>query len=275
VGSIPRRIDVERDQGVVQGYPALVDETTTVGLRVLATADDQRRAMPHGVRRLLLLDLPSPVRAVVRRLDSSVKLALSHNPYPSVPALLDDAVAAAVDGLVRRSGGVPWDEAAYTTLRQSVRAHLEDATLDVVTVVGEILVAAHEVTLRTAALPESSLAREDLEVQMQGLVHPGFVSATGPDRLPHVRRYVRGMRRRLDVRASEPAKDERRMLEVHEVEDEYFAALDRLPAGRRLDPDVTDVRWMLEELRVSVFAQQLGTTGPVSAARVRRALSRL
>ena len=275
VGTIPHRVEVERDQGLVQGYPALVDETHSVGLRVLATAEEQRRAMPRGVRRLLLLDLPSPVRAIVRRLDSSVKLALSHNPYPSVPALLDDAVAAAVDGLVRSGGGIPWDEAAYTARRQSVRAHLEDATLDVVTVVGEILAVAHEVTLRTAALPESSLAREDLEVQMQGLVHPGFISADGPDRLPHVLRYTRAMRRRLDVLASDPAKDDRRMLEVHEVEDAYFATVDTLPAARRLDPDVMDVRWMLEELRVSAFAQQLGTAGPVSAARVRKALSRL
>ncbi len=275
IGTVPRRIEVERDQGLVQGYPALVDETQSVGLRVFATADEQRQAMLRGIRRLLLIELPSPVRAVVRRLDSSVKLALSHNPYSSVPALLDDAVVAAVDGLVRSHGGVPWDEAAYTTLRQAVRAHLEDATLEVVTTVGDILAVAHEVTLRTSALPDSSLAREDLEVQLQGLVHPGFISAAGDPRLTDVLRYVRGMRRRLDVLGSDPAKDERRMIEVHEVEDEYFATVDNLPAGRRLDPDVADVRWMLEELRVSVFAQQLGTAGPVSVARVRKALSRL
>ena len=275
VGTVPRRVQVHRPEGEVVGYPALVDEGDSVALRVLASSDEQRRAMAGAVRRLLLLDLPSPVRAVVRRLDGSTKLALSHNPYPSVPALLDDAVAAAVSELVGRCGGLPWDEAAYSEVRRCVRGSLEDLTLDLVGRVGEVLAIAHDVAMRTRALDASSLAREDLEVQLQGLVHAGFVSETGYERSRHVLRYLRAMQRRLDVLASDPAKDERRMLAVHAVEDAYFAAVDALPAGRRGDPDVVELRWMLEELRVSIFAQHLGTTGPVSETRVRRALSKL
>ena len=113
--------------------------------------------------------LPSPVRAVVRRLDGRTKLALGHNPYPSVPALLDDAVVAAIDVLVSRSGGVPWDEGTYRRVRDGVRSHLEEETLRVVQAAAAVLAVAHEVSLRTSALDPESLLREDFEVQMQGL----------------------------------------------------------------------------------------------------------
>ena len=273
VGSIPARIDVDRPGGRVTGFPSLVDSGESVTLRVLATADEQRRAMPRGVRRLLMLDLPSPVRGVVRRLDGRTKLALGHNPYPSVPALLDDAVAATVDDLVDRSGGAPWDEAGYVRLRDAVRADLQDECVEVVRVVAQLLSVAHQVALRTAALQAGSLVRDDLEAQMQGLVHDRFVSHVGRGRLLDVDRYLRGMVRRLDVLPTDPVRDAQRMAAVHEVEDDYIDAVEAMSPGRRGDADVVEVRWMLEELRVSVFAQQLGTPRPVSSKRIRTALA--
>jgi ATP-dependent helicase HrpA len=275
VGAIPRTVEAVGAHGGVRGFPSLVDEGATAALRVLATADAQRRAMPRGVRRLLLLDLTSPSRAVVRRLDGRTKLALSHNPYSSVPALLDDAAAAAVDDLIVRSGGVPWDEAAYQRVRSGVRAHLDDATHDVVRQVGAALAIAHEVTLRTSTLDPTSAVRDDLEAQMAGLVFDGFISEVGVPRLPDLVRYLRGMQRRLDVLPTDPVRDARRMAEVHEVEDAYLDRVDALPGSRRGDPDVVDVRWMLEDLRVNAFAQQLGTPRPVSAKRIRTALAAL
>jgi ATP-dependent helicase HrpA len=275
IDTLPQQVQVDRGSGQVRGYPSLVDETTSVAVRVLATEADQRRAMPFGIRRLLLLDLPSPVRAVVRRLDGPTKLALSHSPYSAVPALLDDAVAAAVDEIVAGNGALPQDAVAYRRLRDVVRAHLEDTTVAVVRRTGEVLAHAHEVALRIHALDDGSLVREDLEVQLQGLVHDGFVSHVGSRRLPDLVRYLRAMARRLDVLAADPAKDARRMAEVHALDDAFLDVVDGMTAQRRSDPDVHEVRWMLEELRVSVFAQQLGTAGPVSAARVRKALSAL
>jgi ATP-dependent helicase HrpA len=138
-----------------------------------------------------------------------------------------------------------------------------------------VLRLAHEVTLRLEALPAESAVREDLEVQLEGLVPRGFVTSVGAERLPDLVRYLQGMRRRLEVAPGEPGKDAARMVRVHEVEDAYHDVVDRLPAGRILDPDVQDVRWLLEEYRVSVFAQQLGTPRPVSDKRIRTALARL
>ena len=275
VGSIPRTVEAAGVHGGVRGFPSLVDEGAAAALRVLATADEQRRAMPRGVRRLLLLDVPTPSRAVVRRLDGRTKLALAHNPYSSVPALLDDAAAAAVDDLMVRSGGVPWDEAAYQRVRNAVRAHLVDTTHQVVQQVGAALAIAHEVALRTSALDPASAVRDDLEAQMAGLVFDGFISQVGRARLPDLVRYLRGMQRRLAVLPTDPVRDARRMAEVHEVEDAYLDRVDALPVGRRGDPDAVEVRWMLEELRINAFAQQLGTPRPVSAKRIRTALAAL
>jgi ATP-dependent helicase HrpA len=274
VGTLPRTVEVAHGAGTVAGYPALVLSGGRVALRVLTSPQEQHRAMPTGVRGLLLRDIPSPVRAVVRRLDGATKLALSHQPYPTVAALLDDTVAATVDRLVAEAG-LPWDEAAYTRLRSVVTTSIVDSTEASVRAVADVLATAHEVSLRTAALDADSLLREDLEVQMQGLVFDGFVTHVGVDRLPDLARYLAAMRRRLDVAVADPARDRHRMAEVHEVEDAYLDRLDRLPAARRHDEDVTRVRWMLEELRVSLFAQHLGTPSPVSAPRIRKALAAL
>jgi len=275
LGTIPTSVEVPREGGSVRGYPALVAGEGTVSLRVLADPEAQRRAMPRGLRGLLLAELPSPLRSVVRSLDGPTKLPLAHNPYPDVPALLADCVAAAVDDLVVEGGGVVWDEASYQRLRDYVAGRLADATQAVVARVSDVLRLAHEVTLRLEALPAESAVREDLEVQLEGLVPRGFVTSVGAERLPDLVRYLQGMRRRLEVAPGEPGKDAARMVRVHEVEDAYHDVVDRLPAGRVLDPDVQDVRWLLEEYRVSVFAQQLGTPRPVSDKRIRTALARL
>jgi ATP-dependent helicase HrpA len=115
----------------------------------------------------------------------------------------------------------------------------------------------------------------DMRAQLSGLIYPGFVTATGYRRLPHLTRYLRGMERRLDKLPENPARDAASMAVAQRVEQAYRQAVADLPAARRADADVTEVRWMLAELRVSLFAQTLGTQAPVSENRVLAALARL
>ena len=114
-----------------------------------------------------------------------------------------------------------------------------------------------------------------MRAQLAGLIYPGFVTATGYRRLPHLARYLRGIERRLDKLPENPARDAANMAVVQRVEQAYRQAIADLPAARRNDPDVTEVRWLLEELRVSLFAQTLGTLAPVSENRVLAVLARL
>jgi ATP-dependent helicase HrpA len=113
----------------------------------------------------------------------------------------------------------------------------------------------------------------DVRSQLSGLVYPGFVAATGRARLGDVQRYLRAIERRLDALVNRPDRDRSLMSQVHVVVQEYDHWRASLPPARRDDPVVRDVRWMIEELRVSLFAQTVGTPAPVSEKRIRRAMA--
>jgi ATP-dependent helicase HrpA len=113
----------------------------------------------------------------------------------------------------------------------------------------------------------------DVRAQLAGLVHPGFVAATGRARLADVHRYLRAIDKRLDTLGSRPERDRTLMAQVRVMSDEHEQWLASLPLQRRDDEDVRAVRWLVEELRVSLFAQTLGTPTPVSEKRIRRAMA--
>ncbi|MDP9407904.1 MAG: ATP-dependent RNA helicase HrpA, partial [Actinomycetota bacterium] len=275
-GTLPRAVTQRRRGHAVQGFPALVDEGDSVAVRVFPTPGEAQRAMWLGTRRLLLLGLPAPTRVVKGRLSNASVLALSRSPHGSPVALLDDCAAAVVDSLVAEHGGPAWDEAAYDALRDAVRAAYEERLLGVVRVVERVLPAWHAVEARLKEtgggfplLP----ARNDVRAQVDALVHPGFVTATGPRRLPDLVRYLRAAEHRLEKLPRDPHRDRERMRRIQELSEHYRQVLDRLPPARRAAAG--QVRWMLEELRVAFFAQPVGTAYPISEERVLRALEQV
>jgi len=156
-------------------------------------------------------------------------------------------------------------------LRGHVAGGLASTTAAVVDAVVRVLDAAREVTRRLEPLSAVPLqpARADVRAQLARLVYPGFVAATGVERLADVERYLRAATRRLERLPDATAVDRDRMSSVHELERAYRERLAEAPGAAGL----REVPWMLEELRVSHFAQSLGTRGPVSAKRIRRALA--
>jgi ATP-dependent helicase HrpA len=274
LGELPRTVEGHRGGRVVKGYPALVDEGDSVAVRITDTEAEQRREMWRGTRRLLLLTIPSPNAYVSGWLTNESKLALSQNPHGSVPDLLADCVAAAIDKLVANAGGPAWEADGFAKLRDVVRADLVDVTLDVLGKVEMILTAGRGIEQRIKSTGSVALlpALSDIREQLADLVYPGFVAATGWSRLPDVIRYLRAIERRLEKLPTAHQRDRQLMGQVHRLQDEYEAAVEQLPAGRRGDEDVRQLRWMLEELRVSYFAQSLGTAYPVSEKRIRRAI---
>jgi ATP-dependent helicase HrpA len=229
---------------------------------MLESEAEQRRAMWRGTRRLLLLQAPSPVRFVLGRLPGGAKLTLSRYPHGSATELFDDCIACAVDALVAGHGGPPWDQEGFARLREAVRARLQAATLEVVGEVARVLEAAGEVQERLRATTDPALAPalEDVRAQLAELVYPGFVAATGRRRLPDLPRYLRAAARRLERLPRDPQGDRERMLTVQRLRRSHQELVGR-PAGDRPAPEA------LEELRVSYFAQQLGTPYPVSEQR--------
>ena len=273
IGTLPRVFS----QGEVRAYPALADTGTAADVRLFETRAQADAAMLRGTRRLLLLQVPSGARAVASRLPVSAKLAMSRHPYPGTGALLEDCAAAAADQVITEAGGPAWDEAGFTRLLEAARANLAARTADVVALAARALAEAHQVETSLAGTPSPPVraAFADLRAQLTGLIYPGFIAATGARRLPDLVRYLRGMSRRLEKMPEALGRDAERMAVVAQVTADYQQTLADLPPARRDDADVRDVRWMIEELRVSLFAQTLGTSGPVSQRRIERALDQL
>jgi ATP-dependent helicase HrpA len=277
IGELPRTYERKQAGYDVKAYPALTDEGESVAVRMYETEAEQRRAMWLGTRRLILLNAPSPVKLIQGRLTNKGKLALSHSPHGSVGALFDDCVTAAADRLIAAAGGPAWDEAGFRALYDRVRADLHDATAQIVGLVERILAESHELDRRlrgTASLTHVP-ALTGIRAHLGALIHPGFVTETGWARLADLPRYLRALQIRLDKLPENPGRD--RML-AHQVEvlgQEYEQALRRLHPSRRDEEPARQIRWMLEELRVSLFAQQLGTRFPVSDKRIRKAMAQL
>ncbi|MGE4426605.1 MAG: ATP-dependent RNA helicase HrpA [Solirubrobacteraceae bacterium] len=276
IGTLPRAVGLPGTDGAVRAFPALVDEGQTVGVRVLDTPAAQAAAMVTGTRRLLRMTIPSPVRHVRRTLADDQQLTLSLA-QGGLGAVLEDTVDATVDVLTQDAGGPVFDEAAFRALRDRVAGHLAGATVKVCGQVVLILRAEADVRRRLEALAERPApggafdpTLRDVQAQLARLLPPGFVSTAGARRLPDLVRYLRAAVQRLDRLPTAVAADHDRMRAIHELEQAYAARLQA--AGDRITPELRDVRWMLEELRVSHFAQALGVRGGVSAKKIRRAL---
>jgi ATP-dependent helicase HrpA len=262
----------------LRGYPALADAGDAVDIRIFGTRAEADAAMRLGTRRLLLITVPSGVRSIATRLPLAEKMAMSRHPYASAAALLDDCAAAAADQVIDEAGGPAFDAAGFARLVELARDQLAPGTARVVESAARVLGQAHEVEVRLAAahpLPVLEPALADMRAQFTTLVYPGFIAATGARRLPDLIRYLRAVVRRLDKLAGEPVRDAERMAEVHRVGRAYQARLRDLPPEARSRPDVLAVRWLIEELRVSLFAQVLGTPVPVSGKRVLAAVAAL
>jgi ATP-dependent helicase HrpA len=263
--------------GEVKAYPALVDAGAAVDVRLFETAAAAARSMRAGTRRLLLLAVKSPANEVAKRLTTAQKLVLSDNPHGSVPALFVDCVACAVDGLMTEAGGPAWDAEGFDRIVSLVRPRLHAATYEVVIWAEEILRGAHEARMRLDALRSQALepAVADIRSQLDDLIAPGFLTAAGASRLPAFARYVKAIGRRLDKLAENAGRDAQQMAVVHRVQDAYRHALAALPPEGRTTDAAREIRWQIEELRVSLFAQTIGTPSPVSERRILASIENL
>ncbi|MEH0983563.1 ATP-dependent RNA helicase HrpA [Micromonospora sp. CPCC 205556] len=274
IGALPRTFEQVRAGYAVTAYPALVDEGATVGVKVFDSEAEQAAAHWAGTRRLLRLTVPSPAKFLQGRLSNEAKLALSRNPHGSVQELISDAAGAAIDKLIADAGGPAWDAEGFAALREKVRADLVDTVVDVMDRVRKVLAAAYAVEQRLGRTQNLAVvsALADIRAQLSGLVHKGFVTETGYARLTDVLRYLTAIERRLDRLPGNPQRDRQQQDRIAAVQKEYTDLLAALPPGRRGSAAVRQIRWMIEELRVNVFAQALGTPYPVSEQRIYRAM---
>ncbi|MGJ7878453.1 ATP-dependent RNA helicase HrpA [Streptomyces rochei] len=278
IGTLSRVFETRRAGQPVKAYPALVDDGDTVSVRLFDTEAEQAQAMWKGTRRLILRNIPvNPAKFASEKLTNQQKLNLSANPHGSVQALFDDCAMAAADKLIADFGGPAWDEESYRKLYDKVRAEIVDTTVRAVGQVQQVLAAwqACERRLKAVRSPALLANLQDVRGQLDALVKPGFVTEAGIRRLPDLMRYLVAADRRLQQMPTAVQRDTSRMEKVHEMRDEYAWLLEQMPQGRPVPQQVLDVRWMIEELRVSYFAHALGTAYPVSDKRIVKAIDAL
>jgi ATP-dependent helicase HrpA len=269
---LPRMVERQGASGhTVRGYPAFVPGRSGVDVKVFANKVEQDAVMFRGCRRLLLLAAPSVTKNVERSLDTRTRLILGNNPDGTLSALIDDCAAAAVDVLVPSP---VWTKADFGAARQRLASALAQTTADIVRRVEKVLAALHEVQLALPQKPSAAQADAiaDIRAQLARLVGPGFVAAAGAAHLADLARYLTAISRRLERLPHALGADRERMERVAAVQEAYDELRAALSPARASAPQVTDIARMIEELRVSLWAQQLGTARPVSEQRIYRAL---
>lgn len=259
----------------VKAFPAIVDEKDAVGIKLFETEFEQSVAMQQGLRRLLLLNVPSPIKYLHEKLPNKAKLGLYFTPFGRVLDLIDDCIACAVDKLIADFGGFVWDEAGFEKLRDFVRENINEVTVDIAQKVEQILTLTYQLNQRLKGKMDFTMAfaLSDIKSQLASLVYQGFVQKSGYDRLPDLQRYLQAIDKRIDKLAQDVNRDRAAMLRVEQVQQAYQQLLAKLPKSKPISDEVAEIRYMIEELRVSLFAQQLGTKYQISDKRIANIIS--
>ncbi|MEZ0578201.1 ATP-dependent RNA helicase HrpA [Nocardioides sp. MH1] len=268
----------------VEAFPGLVDEGTTVGLQVFGSAEERDARHRLGVVRLLLGELgDAPLAGLLDGLSNEEKLRLTGTSYPTVQALLADCLRAvvvdAVDSVDSRAGegGVVRTQQQHDALLASLRADAAAAVRGLVPDLLRVLDAHRETDRLLSGRAELLLlpALSDLQAQVGRLFAPGFVGEAGARQLRRYPVYLAAARRRreqLGESGMAVARDREWLDRVLPLQEAYLHRIEALPAGRPPSAALRQVRWQLEEFRVSLWAPQLGTAGKVSDVRIRKLL---
>ncbi len=281
LGDLARVLDTRAAGGVVRAYPALVDTGSAVDVRLLATPEEQADSTRRGVHRLLKLATPTPAAYVREHLTGAEKLALGASPYRSTDALFDDCLDAVIDRVQAdvvpgepAASGIAWDAATFARMREALAARVVDDLFQVVGAAAAALAGAREAdrAVREATSLPLLPALRDARAQLDALIHPGFVRLDAT-RLPRIAVYTAGVVQRVSRLAAQVNRDRVWMTEAQTAEQLYREAGGTLPLSPATPPHLVRARWLLEEFRLSLFAQSLPTAEPVSMQRIRKALA--
>ncbi len=257
----------------VQAFPALVQKGDSVDIALIDEAEKAQTLHKQGVNVLIKNAMPSPLNYLQNKLPNKAKLGLYFNPFGQVKALIDDCIFAGIDAIVS-----DFCKANNTDIRSKhdfeacldiARAEINDRVLEIAKRVEQGLTLAHQCQKQMKGnVPLTMInALGDCKAHLASLVFPGFVSDIGEARLDDWNRYIKGLARRLEKLPIDPNKDRMHQATVEKSLKEWEKTCAKYPKGKVPDA-LNDVRWMIEELRVSLFAQQLGTAYPISAKRI-------
>jgi ATP-dependent helicase HrpA len=271
-GELPQTLTLRRNGQSVTGYPALVDEADGVALTLLDTRDAADAATRQGVIRLIAIELGDGLARMLKNAPAWTTIGLQLRGAIPVDRLQDDLRSAVADRAFVGDDPLPRDRDAFVQQVRRARTRLPAVVDSGLRVLAAIAGEYQALSQRMAAMPASqrSLAAE-IRSQRDALVHPGFLATTPWEYLDRVPRYLQAMQRRIQRYPQNPERDARHAAQVGAWLAKYGEQLAAARRAGRVPPGLTAFRWLLEELRVSLFAQELRTPVPVSFKRVEKA----
>lgn len=274
---IPKKLESSHGTNKVNAYPALVldPKTKRVDLKLLSSETKQSLEHRHGVAELIVKSIPSPVKYIESHLSQPEKLAIASLPYQNLSEFVADVIRAGALKQLADASQMIFTKQAFEKQRQLVEAISIELVFDVAKILLRISQAASQANkaISNARAIDflTELASEKLHIQE--LLQPNFVSGVSLARLPRVEVYLKAIAQRITKLQEQPERDRIGAIEVAKAIELFEAAGGRIPVAPATPENLVNARWLLEELRVSVFAQSLGTSEPVSLKRIQKALS--
>ncbi|WP_345810967.1 ATP-dependent RNA helicase HrpA [Paraburkholderia sp. PREW-6R] len=264
-GKLPELLEIRRGGQTLFGYPALVDRGTHCDVEVFDSPDEAARIHRAGLRRLFALQLKEPIKYLEKNLPGLREMAMQFMPRGTQEALRDQLIDTALDRACLQEP-LPDDDASFHARRDEGRTRLTLLAQEIARLVGQILAEYAAVTKKLVQAKSFAAAYADMQGQLDALIGKRFVVDTPYQQLAHFPRYLKGIALRIDKLRADPARDARQFAEFQPLSQNYQRAVAQ--RGGVLDPRLSEFRWLLEELRISLFAQELRTPMPVSVKRL-------
>jgi len=271
-GELPSSYVQKQGQYEVKAYPALVDEGKATSIKLFDAKEKADEAHLKGLRRLVLLNIPSPIKYLQQKLPNKAKLGLYFNPFGKINELIDDCIAAAIDSILASSSTIR-DEQSFNDVKETIRGELGDAVVAIALDVEAALSLVSSLNKKLKGKSDFTMimAQGDIKEQLSKLIFKGFVTSHGAARIKDVIRYLKGIERRLEKLPIDPHQDKLKMLDVEKAEHILKEAIGKARSNTEKQK-LEEIRWMVEELRISLFAQNLGTACPISLKRIQNAI---
>jgi ATP-dependent helicase HrpA len=265
-GELPELLEINQGKLTLIGFPALVDKATHCDLEVFDDPNVAARTHRAGLRRLFALQLKDQLKFAEKNVPGMQQMGMQFMSVGSPDELREQIVNKAID-IACLQDPLPIDAASFNKRKDEGKGRIGLLINEIARLVGQVLAEFHGMPKRLQNLPQAVAA--DMQAQLKELVHKRFVADTEYSQLAHFPRYLKAMNVRLEKLRTNTARDAQLMAEWQSAASQFQRTIKNQPM-KNLDPRMTDFRWMLEELRVSLFAQELRTPMPVSSKRLQK-----
>ena len=278
-GELPSTFTHKTAGFAIKGYPALVAKRHNVAIELFDLEHEAHAAHQLGLYKLIQLAIPSPLKYVQEKLPNKAKLGLYFNPFGNVKDLIDDCILAGIAHLVRqfqadKQSDIRHEE-EFKQVCDFVREHINEEVLAITAKIETGLTCANRIQKSTkGSIPLTMLeAVGHIKSHLDSLVFKQFVFVTSTAKLDDWNRYLQALEKRVEKLKIDPTKDRLHQVQIDKVTGHYEKKCKSIQHGEVMPDNLIEVRWMIEELRVSFFAQQLGTAYPISVKRIEQALN--